>query len=146
MCGEKFDYYYATYDIDFNNPSTKGLLYSEIEELLDGITALKKLLVMDTCHSGELDKEDTEKDTKSIKTEEDVNFRAVGQGVRKKQGEGLENTSELVKELFTDLRRGTGATIISSAGGVEFALESDTWKNGLLPIACYKGFLSKRLI
>lgn len=139
LLDEKFDYYYATYDTDFNNPSSKGLLYSEIEELLDGITALKKLLFMDTCHSGELDKDDTEKDTKSIKTEEDVNFRAVGQGVRKKKGEGLENTSELVKELFTDLRRGTGATIISSAGGVEFALESDTWKNGLFTYCMLQG-------
>lgn len=35
------------------------------------------------------------------------------------------------KELFIDLRKGTGTTIISSAGGVEFAFESSAWNNGL---------------
>ena len=37
----------------------------------------------------------------------------------------------MMKELFTDLRRGTGTTVLSSAGGAEFAMESKDWKNGL---------------
>jgi hypothetical protein len=36
-----------------------------------------------------------------------------------------------MSELFTDLRRGTGVTVISSSGGAEYAMESDEWKNGL---------------
>ena len=139
LLDEKLDYYYATFDIDFNNPSQRGLLYSDLEELLDGITALKKLLFMDTCHSGEVDKDEVESDKKEKKVSEDVQFRAVGQGIRKKQGEGLQSTSELVKEFFTDLRRGTGSTVISSAGGVELAMESDLWKNGLFTYCFLNG-------
>lgn len=142
LLDENFDYYYATYDIDFNAPSGKGMLFTEIEELLDGIGALKKLLFMDTCHSGEVDKNEVEKDTKTIKKEENIEFRNVGVGVRKKQGEGLESTSELVKELFADLRRGTGSTIISSAGGAEYAMESSTWKNGLFTYCLLHGISS----
>ena len=144
MLDENFDYYYATYDVDFNNPSLKGMPFSEIEELLDGIGALKKLLFMDTCHSGEVDKNEIEKDTKNKKTEEDVQFRNVGEGIRKKEGVGVENTSELVKEMFSDLRRGTGSTIISSAGGAEFAMESSNWKNGLFTYCLLNGISSQK--
>ena len=143
LLDEKLDYYYATSDIDFNNPAQRGLLYSDLEELLDGITALKKLLFMDTCHSGEVDKDEVESDKKEKKVNEDVQFRAVGQGIRKKQGEGLQSTSELVKEFFTDLRRGTGSTVISSAGGVELAMESDLWKNGLFTYCFLMGLSSQ---
>lgn len=139
LLDENFDYYYATHDIDFNSPKLKGMLFTEIAELLDGIGALKKILFMDTCHSGEVDKEDLEKENDSKKTEEDVQFRSVGQSVRKKEGVGLENTSELVKEMFVDLRRGTGSTVLSSAGGAEYALESDTWKNGLFTYCLLSG-------
>ncbi|MCE3295064.1 MAG: hypothetical protein K0R65_778 [Crocinitomicaceae bacterium] len=144
LLDENLDYYYATYDIDFNQPAMKGMLFSEIEELLDGIGALKKLLFMDTCHSGEVDKSEMEKESKVVKKEEDVEFRTAGQGVRKKEGEGLGNTSELVKELFSDLRRGTGSTVISSAGGAEYAMESSTWKNGLFTYCLLSGLSSQK--
>lgn len=144
LLDENLDYYYATYDIDFNSPALKGILFSELEELLDGIGALKKLLFMDTCHSGELEKDELEKSSEKVKVEENIQFRNIGQGVRKKQGEGLSNTSELVKELFTDLRRGTGSTIISSAGGAEYAMESSEWKNGLFTFCLLEGITSQK--
>ena len=97
---------------------------------------------MDTCHSGELDKDEVEEDLAMEVTTEDVVFRAVGVGVRQKEGLGAYNTSTLMKELFTDLRRGTGATVISSAGGVEFAMESDKWKNGLFTYCLINGLKS----
>ena len=48
-------------------------------------------------------------------------------------------TYELTKALFTDLRKGTGATVISSAGGGEYAMESGEWKNGLFTYTLLKG-------
>ncbi|MCH2233126.1 MAG: hypothetical protein MK078_02650 [Crocinitomicaceae bacterium] len=36
-----------------------------------------------------------------------------------------------MKSLFTDLRRGTGAIVISSSGGAELAIESSKYENGL---------------
>lgn len=142
LLDEKFDYYYATYDVDFNNPSNNGMIYSEIENLLDGLTALKKLLFMDTCHSGEVDSDDVE-ESNEVVIEEDITFRNAGVGIRKKVGEGMQVTSELVKELFSDVRKGTGSTVISSAGGAEYAMESDEWKNGLFTYCLLHGLQDK---
>ncbi|MEX1001239.1 MAG: caspase family protein [Crocinitomicaceae bacterium] len=142
-----FDYYFASHDMDFSNPSTLGIPYEALEGLLDGIKPLKKLLFMDTCHSGEVDKDEIQwsADDGGEKEEDtEIVFRNVGVGVEKKQGQfGLTNTSELVSSLFTDLRKGTGATVIASAGGAEFAMESDRWHNGLFTYCLING-LSNR--
>lgn len=138
------DYYYAAYDVDFDNPKNNGIPYENIENLLEGIRSLKKLLIMDTCHSGELDAEEVEIAATSEQESGDVQFRSVASGLRKKQGAGLKNTSEMVKELFVDLRKGTGATVISSSGGAEYAMESSTWKNGLFTYCLLNGLKSKK--
>ncbi len=138
------DYYYAAYDVDFDNPQINGIPYENIENLLEGIRALKKLLIMDTCHSGELDAEEVETAATSEVENGDIQFRNVGNGIRKKQGVGVMNTSEMVKELFVDLRKGTGATVISSSGGAEYAMESATWKNGLFTYCLLNGLKSKK--
>jgi uncharacterized caspase-like protein len=109
---------------------------------LDGIKPLKKVLLIDACHSGEIDKEEVE--LLAVNEEvgaEGVQFRAVGNTVKPKLG--MQNTSELTKALFTDLRKGTGATVISSAGGGEYAMESGEWKNGLFTYCLINGIKSK---
>jgi len=140
-----FDYYFASYDMNFQNPSARGIPYEMIESLLDGIKPLKKLLFMDTCHSGEVDKDEIQVSENSTESENDIVFRNVGVAVENKENQlGLQNTSELMKSLFTDLRKGTGATVISSAGGVEFAMESDTWQNGLFTYCLIDGLINKK--
>lgn len=135
----KFDYYFGTADVDFRDPSARGLSYEAIEGLMDGIPARKKLLLMDTCHSGEVDHDDT---VASVST------RAVGGAVHARgfrgleldrSSLGLENSRDLLQELFADLRRGTGTAVIAAAGGMEMSLESGDWKNGVFTYAILRG-------
>ncbi len=137
-----FDYYFGTYDIDFSNPQEKGLAYEKLEHILDGIKANRKILIMDTCHSGEVDKEDVYfVENEEEENEEDISFRAVGAAVKENSNEAT--PSRLSGELFNDLRKGTGATVISSAGGSEFAMESDEWKNGLFTYCMLNGLKNR---
>ncbi|MEQ6119114.1 caspase family protein [Reichenbachiella sp. MALMAid0571] len=138
LLDENLDYYFATQDIDFNNPSGRGLKYEELEGLLDGIPARQKLMLIDACHSGEVDKEDTKLIASAVSSS-NVSTRGF---TKKPQPVGMDNVFELMQELFADLRRGTGAMVISSASGVEFAFESADWKNGVFTYALIEGLKS----
>jgi antitoxin component YwqK of YwqJK toxin-antitoxin module len=138
---ENLDYFFASYDMDFNNPNQRGIAYEDLEGLLDGIKPLKKVLLIDACHSGEIDKDEVVLLAANEVQEGEIQFRAVGNSVKPKLG--MQNTSELTKALFTDLRKGTGATVISSAGGGEYAMESGEWKNGLFTYCMLKGIETK---
>ncbi len=56
LLDNNLDFYFGTHDVDFNDPGLRGLKYEDLETLLDGIPARKKLIMIDACHSGEVDK------------------------------------------------------------------------------------------
>lgn len=142
LLDDQLDYFFATYDVDFAYPKAKGIPYDALEYLLDGIPARQKLILMDACHSGELDKENVSLVKEQVTTSAPVKFRAFNTRVETRQI-GLQNSFELMKELFVDLRRSSGATVISSAGGAEYAIEGDAWKNGVFTYSLIGGLRDK---
>jgi WD40 repeat protein len=132
----QLDYYFATHDLDFNDPSSRGLRYEALENLLDGIGARKKLMLIDACHSGEIDKDETTLIASATKA---PNVKSRGFKNAESKNTGLENSFELMQHLFADIRKGTGAAVIASASGVEFAYESPEWKNGVFTFAVLEG-------
>jgi len=136
-----YNYFLATHNMDFDNPATNGLSYEALEDLLDGIKPLRKALFIDACHSGELDKETIASTAVSANG---VQSKPVGRGViiDLQSNPYQAQTSTLAKELFADLRRGNGATVISASGGMEFAMESHDWKNGLFTYCLLNGLRS----
>jgi hypothetical protein len=129
MLSKEFDYFLSTYAVNFEKPEENGLPYDELESLLDSIPARKKLLLIDACHSGEVDKDDlvalNATDKKLIKGFKPVAYKTEGHL-------GLKNSFELMQSLFVNVGKSTGATIISAAAGTEFALEGvDNLPNGV---------------
>ena len=134
------DYYLATTDIDFYDPFEKGLKYDMLEDLLNNIPARKKILFIDACHSGEVDKDETFADNNSDNNESEITDteRAGDQKILS------QSSFELMKHMFADIRKGTGSTIISSAGGGEFAYESDKTKNGIFTYILINGITTRK--
>lgn len=138
LLDDNLDFYFATADIDFANPSKKGLKYDEIEGVLDGIPARNKLLLMDACHSGEVDKDDFA--VNAIDDTEDT--RGVTMFSAKNENKpktGLQNSYELMRLLFADLRKGTGTVVISAASGGGYALENEDIENGIFTYCLIQG-------
>jgi uncharacterized caspase-like protein len=157
MTDEHQNYYFGTYDIDKENPALEGLPYEDFESLLDGIAPLKKVLLLDTCFSGEIEKNEptvvAPADTAGVGT---VSMRAfkparaseasaddsAARAMTERPGGG--DVLRFQQELFADLRQGTGAVVISSASGNEYALEGPQWSNGVFTYALLNGLKNGR--
>ena len=135
----ELNYFLASYDMDFTDPGNRGIAYEVFEDILDQIPARKKLIMIDACHSGEIDKEEVAmiEEENSTESEEDISFRAVTSTTLKRVG--LNNSFELMKELFNDVKKNSGTVVISSAGGMEYAMEGGEWNNGVFTYCFLNG-------
>lgn len=135
------DYYIAAHDMDFKHPEERGIPISFFDDLLDGTKSRKKIMFIDACHSGEIDKSEVFIDTTAnVEQDADLVFRAVGNTVKNVNDV---NAFELSKMAFADMRESNGATVISSAGGGEFAMEGKQWSNGVFTYSLLKGLKSR---
>ncbi|MDD3740849.1 MAG: cytochrome D1 domain-containing protein, partial [Bacteroidales bacterium] len=134
------NFYFATHDVNFKNPSEQGLEYNLIEGMLDGIPARNKLILLDACHSGELDASPVPSNDTIQKTEvNDENTQATlaSKGVilynipGKEDNTQLENSYDLMRENIADVRKGTGTVVISAATGTGLALEIGDLQHGI---------------
>jgi WD40 repeat protein len=145
------NYYFGTYDIDPAHPAVNGLPYEEFEGLLDGIPALQKVLLLDTCFSGEIDKDVgvavAGADTGGAGTVTMRAFKPIrgvtitaDSATTAVQGPRLSSAMlRFQQDWFADLRRGTGAVVISSSSGDEFSLEGEQWHNGVFTYTLLQG-------
>lgn len=130
------DYYLSTHEMNFDQPSDGGMLYSDLEDELSKLKSRKKILFIDACHSGEIDKEEIQKTNVETEEIELVEFRS---GTSSVGWIGGKSVFELSKNIFVDLRQSSGVVTISSAGGAEYAMEGELWKNGVFTYCILNG-------
>ena len=138
LLSKDYDYYLSSYTVNFNNPEEGGIPYDEIEQMLDEIPARKKIMLLDACHSGEVDKDELKK-IQSSTTELAQNQTSISntsRGVKLINTDstarlGLQNSFELMQSLFVNVNKGTGAVVISASGGVQFAQERSELGHGV---------------
>ena len=137
------DFYFATYDTNFSHPGENGLKYDDLEELLNGIPARKKLLLIDACHAGEVDKT-------TLQASQQATLQGNQRGTlttytypvdaaEEHHSIGTKTSFELMQELFGNVSKGSGAVVISASAGNSYALESDEWKNGVFTYSLLSG-------
>ena len=127
LLDDSLNFYLAMHDVDFNNPKERGLKYEELENLLDGIPARQKLLLLDACNSGENDKTEVFKnELANNHNNMDSTQILAARGVIIKLKDENKSNFKKMNELFVNVRNNTGSVIISAAGGQESALEAIT--------------------
>jgi WD40 repeat protein len=146
LLDEEQNYFIGTYDVNFKDPSVNGLKYEDLESLLDDIPARKKLLLIDACHSGEIDKEEeVARDFPGNAPDLDsAGLMAAARGnklLKRETAARYKNSLEMMNELFADVTRNNGALIISAAGSREYALEDAKWGNGVFTFSVKKALL-----
>ncbi|MBW7952445.1 MAG: caspase family protein, partial [Chitinophagaceae bacterium] len=141
VLSKDFDYFLSTYSINFEKPEENGLSYDDLENLLDSIKPRQKLMLIDACHSGEVDKDEIAK-VEASKKELEKNGVVTKSTikVKPKKSVGMANSFELMQSLFVNVGKGTGATIISAAGGMQYAQERGDLKNGVFTYSILEAF------
>ena len=112
--------------------------------MLGDIPAREKVLFLDACHSGEIDKDESE----VIETNNMGNGTVAARGFKKVSSTSISqrySIFELMNQLFADLKQNNGTTVIASASGKEFAFEGSDWKNGVFTYALIDGLKNKRI-
>ena len=143
-----YNFWFATYDINFKKPAEKGLSFAEIEWLMDSIPARKKLILMDACHSGEFDKNAIAGSSLVVKETKSGRVSATGtkgsELLQDSNSLNMTNTFELMQQLFSNFNNGSGTQIVSAAAGNSYAFESETWQNGVFTYSIIQGLKNKK--
>ncbi|TCZ74068.1 caspase family protein [Flaviaesturariibacter aridisoli] len=130
LFSSSYDYYLSGYNVDFDHPQSGGIPYESLENLLDSIHPRQKVLLLDACHSGEVDKDAA---AANINLPDDLDIDELNAIAQQRADEEERNAGvanqglfELMQQMFTDVSRRTGATIISSAAADQYARTGDT--------------------
>lgn len=137
-------YYFLPHTADLSNIPGTGISFESIESLLINTPARRRLLLLDTCESGEIDPE-TDAIISQQANRVGVQARAVrGLSVVKSDNGQIKSPGEATTSLsartylldrdrfiFNDLLRRSGAIVFSASGATEYSYEDNRYKNGL---------------
>ncbi|MFM7195737.1 MAG: caspase family protein, partial [Bacteroidota bacterium] len=102
----EMDYFLSTYSVNFSQPEKNGLPYKAFESLFHETASRRRLMLIDACHSGELDPESLPA-MNQIQARINPSAKAVTLTVDGNRTIGIKPSFELMKELFTEVGRQT---------------------------------------
>lgn len=120
--GKDNEFYFCSHKINFSKPELEGVSYSEIEQLLDSIPSRKKLVLLDACHSGEIDSTEAPifvQDLKPSKDKRGIDVVVAG------GDEEMKELNKVSESLFANVNNSNGTFVIAASAGSEFAYETD---------------------
>ena len=130
--GPDEQYYFATYDTDIARIHETAAGYGLIESIMTGIVPRKKLLLLDTCQSGERDGEQEETRVNAGNSRglvaRGIRIQVLESGVSGVHGPRF--TAHQDRFIFNDLSRRSGTIVFSAAHGFELSYEDDRLRNG----------------
>lgn len=140
---DKANFYFATHDMDFNNPTKAGLAYEKILNAMEDLPTKYKVLLLDACHSGLLDRSSV---TVKPTPHQTNNNKIVLQDQR---GTVVTNKAQVghkevdvflfMQRVFSNFSYDNNINILSASLGNSYALENDSLQNGLFTYSLIRG-------
>jgi hypothetical protein len=125
---DELNWFFATHAMDFSNPKESGLSFENVMAMVSQVKARKKLVTLDACHSGEVDIDGLA--MKQLTKSNVVKPYARGVEIMDETKKKYDSFT-LMKELFSDLESRSGTIVISASGGMEYAMETEKYQNGV---------------
>lgn len=144
LLDEDKKFWFATHDINFNEPAQNGFSMNAITGLLEDIPARYRMITLDACHSGDVVAGfTTPTKTEIIAAVTEEKSTVKGNIVINRKKENNASASLLLKSMqliFTDQLSNTGINLIAASSGTEYALEGEKWNNGVFTYALINGW------
>ncbi|MEA3207972.1 MAG: hypothetical protein QOE70_1029 [Chthoniobacter sp.] len=137
------EYRFCSADTDLARLPETTLTFREIESLLDGCRARKRIILLDTCHAGEPDRDEPLAEVRVAPDAvvKSVPFQPV---LAKGVDAGNRRITDLLQRHFVDLRIGAGAAVLSSSTAQQESLEAREINNGLFTAAVITGLTQNK--
>jgi uncharacterized caspase-like protein len=135
-------YHFLPSDFDPAAVARTSLSYDDIELLMDGIAARRRLVLLDTCHAGEADEPSATTREQELPTgvQRVRSFRDLGMDSEPVLAEPKQLPTLLrLQDIFADLRTESGAYVIAAAGAAEYAREYEGLRNGVFTSSVIQG-------
>ena len=142
---DKLDYYYAGHDFDPDRPAETGIKLDDLVGAVSSAKALKRLMLLDTCHAGVVGEKD-EMLLAQMDTKLPSGVRAVahrGMKVQQATDFSASDKQRFIEEMFSLPGTIRGVNIIGASAGAQFALESEQWNNGVFTASVVEGLRDK---
>ncbi len=139
-----YEYRFCATDIDPGRLSETTLTFGEIESLLDDCRARKRIVMLDTCHAGEPDRDDPSLSKVTLLTKARPNSISFQPFAAKGGGITAPRMTDLLQDYFVDLRIGAGAAVLSSSTAAQSSIETEEVKNGFFTSAVIKGLRERK--
>jgi WD40 repeat protein len=124
-------YYYLTHEADLGHLASSAAPFELLEEMLVGAPARRKLALLDTCESGERDR-DEPGEASAAPLVGDV----LSRGLRRVAGGTVRSYAyERDRFIYNSLLRRSGAIVLSSSRGGQASYESAALKHGFFTAA-----------
>jgi TPR repeat protein len=140
------DYVFASHDFDPDRPAETGIKLDDLIETIGKSKSLKRLLLLDTCHAGQVGERE-EVLLAQLGSTLPKGVRAVqqrGMSVKPVEGLSAESQQRFIEEMFSLPGLHRGINVIGASGGAEFALESEKWNNGVFTAALIEALRDKK--
>lgn len=117
------EFFLSTHVVDFSNPESGGIAYDSLIDLFDGLNCRNRLVLLDACHSGLIDKQDGADvvEPENLTKQEGAKGDLFTKLVQKNR------VFEVLQSDFAKLN-GRGVQVITAAGGADFAYEDPKLK------------------
>lgn len=137
---DKLNYYYCGYDFDVNAPSKTGISMENLLGVLSAARARHKLVLLDTCHAGNVGEADEEElarsgqllpgsaalATRGMKLKKAVDAAEIASA---RQEDEMEK--RYIESVFSLPNLYGGMNIITAVSGARLSMEDDTLGNGV---------------
>jgi hypothetical protein len=137
------DYYFCSHEFDPGDPARTCIRFDDLVDALGSTRALKRLLLLDTCHSGKVgEKDELLLAEMNADLPEGVRMvRAASPAAVPSNGPMATQQRRFIEEMFLLPGLHRGLTIIGASAGSQFALESAEWNNGVFTASILEGLL-----